>query len=60
MAEEKKEKDNFLLIVGVIVAISIALVVVLKSRETEHLNTEKGANQDISKKFTHPGNKFTE
>ncbi len=35
MAEEKK--DNFLLIVGVMAAISITGVILLKSRETEHL-----------------------
>lgn len=35
MAEEKK--DNFLLIVGIMAAISITGVVLLKSRETEHL-----------------------
>jgi len=35
MAEEKK--DNFLLIVGIMAAISITGVILLKSRETEHL-----------------------
>ena len=39
MAEEKK--DNFLLIVGVMAAIAITGVVLLKSRETEHL-TQSG------------------
>ncbi len=35
MAEEKK--DNFMLIVGIMAAISITGVVLLKKRETEHL-----------------------
>jgi hypothetical protein len=34
---EQEEKSNFTLIVGVCAALSIALVLALKSRETEHL-----------------------
>jgi hypothetical protein len=45
MAEEKK--DNFLLIVGVMAAISIAGVILLKSRETEHL--KQSGPTDIKK-----------
>jgi hypothetical protein len=60
MAEEK-EKDNFLLIVGGVVVISIALVMVLKGRETEHLKgSPELSKEQLTKKATHPGNKFTE
>lgn len=61
MAEEKKEKDNFLLIVGGIVAVSIALVLMLKADETKHqkLSPELSKEQ-VTQKATHPGNTFTE
>ncbi len=41
MAEQ--EKDNFLMIVGVIAAIAITGVVLLKSRETEHLKSQSAS-----------------
>ena len=44
MAEAKK-KDNFLLIVGVAAVLSIVLVLLLKGRETEHL--EYGAESTV-------------
>jgi hypothetical protein len=61
MAEEKKEKDNFLLIVGGIVIVTVALVMMLKADETKHhkLSPEL-SKEELTKKATHPGNKFTE
>lgn len=60
MAEEK-EKDNFLLYVGGVVIATVVLVVMLKGRETEHLKgTPDLPKEELSKKMTHPGNKFTE
>lgn len=49
MAAEKK--DNFALIVGVAAALSITLVLVLKGRETEHLEMEAATTveQDAAK-----------
>ena len=38
---EAKEKDNFWLYIGGLIVVTIVLVLVLKSRETEHL--ESGA-----------------
>ena len=48
MAEEKEEKSNFYLILGVCALLSITLVMVLKSRETEHLSTGPGASIEES------------
>lgn len=60
MAEEK-QKDNFMLYVGGIVAVTVVLVMMLKADETKHL---KGApeltKEQVTKKNTHPGNKFVE
>ena len=50
MAEAKK-KDNFLLIVGVAAVLSIVLVLLLKGRETEHLQygAESTVQQEAEK-----------
>lgn len=37
---EQEQKSNYTLIVAVCAVLSIGLVVLLKSRETEHLNLE--------------------
>jgi len=59
---EKKEKDNFFLIIGVIAAITITLVVILKQRETEHLEPQAaGQSKDQVLERNHPpGNTFVE
>jgi hypothetical protein len=60
MAEEK-EKDNFMLYVGIAVACTVVLALLLKQDEVKHhkLSPELTKEQ-ITKKNTHPGNKFTE
>lgn len=60
MAEEK-EKDNFLMYVGIAVACTVVLALLLKQDETKHLNYQKDpSKEELKKKMTHPGNKFTE
>ena len=44
---EAQEKDNFWLIIGGIIIATIVLVVILKGRETEHL--ESGAVAELQK-----------
>ncbi len=57
---EKKEKDNFFLIIGVIAAITITLVMVLKQRETEHLAPVVQTQDQILERNHPPGNVFVE
>jgi hypothetical protein len=59
---EQKEKDNFLLYVGGIVAVTVVLVMMLKADETKHLLNGSGdlTKEQITKKNVHPSNKFTE
>jgi len=59
---EKKEKDNFFLIVGVIAVITITLVVILKQRETEHLEPQAAAQskEQVLERNHPPGNTFVE
>lgn len=60
MAEEK-QKDNFLLYVGGIVAVTVALVMMLKADEVKHHKlTPELTKEQVTKKNTHPGNTFTE
>ena len=62
MAKEKKEKDNYIKIVGAIAVITITLVVILKQREVEHL-TPPGAEQSqeqVLERNHPPGNVFVE
>ncbi len=61
MAEEK-QKDNFLLYVGGIMAVCVVLVMMLKADETKHLKSQAPelTKDQITKKNTHPGNTFTE
>lgn len=60
MAEEK-EKDNFMLYVGGIVLVTVVLVMMLKADETKHLKgSGELTKEQVTKKNTHPGNKFTE
>jgi hypothetical protein len=60
MAEEK-EKDNFLLYVGGVVVLTAVLAMLLKQDEVKHhkLSPEL-SKEELTKKATHPGNKFTE
>ncbi len=60
MAEEK-EKDNFLLYVGGVVVLTAILAMMLKQDEVKHhkLSPEL-SKEELLKKATHPGNKFTE
>lgn len=60
MAEEK-EKDNFLLYVGGVVVLTAVLAMMLKQDEVKHhkLSPEL-SKEELTKKATHPGNKFTE
>jgi len=48
MAEEKEEKSNFYLILGACAVISIVGVMILKGRETEHLQTGPAASIEES------------
>lgn len=59
---EKKEKDNFLLYVGGIVAVTVVLVMMLKADEVKHLNAKAPelTKEQITTKNTHPGNTFVE
>jgi hypothetical protein len=58
---EQKEKDNFLLYVGGVVALTVVLALMLKQDETKHLQYQKDpTKEELTKKMTHPGNKFTE
>jgi hypothetical protein len=60
MAEEK-EKDNFMLYVGGVVALTVALALMLKADETKHLKgSPELSKEQVTKKNTHPGNKFVE
>ena len=60
MAEEK-EKDNFLLYVGGIVLVTAILAMMLKQDETKHLKYQPDPTKEqLTKKVTHPSNKFTE
>ncbi|WAK01499.1 hypothetical protein [Methylobacter sp. YRD-M1] len=62
MAEEQ-QKDNFWLYIGGIIVLTIVLVVMLKSRETEHLKSgavaelQKETFQAIDARKKAPGNK---
>ncbi|MDQ7091145.1 MAG: hypothetical protein Q9M50_10970 [Methylococcales bacterium] len=59
---EKKEKDNFFKIIGVIAVITITLVVILKQRETEHLEPQAASQSkdQILERNHPPGNTFVE
>ncbi len=59
---EKKEKDNFFLVIGVIAVITITLVVILKQRETEHLEPQAAAQskEQVLERNHPPGNTFVE
>jgi hypothetical protein len=58
---EQKEKDNFLLYVGGIVAVTVMLVMMLKADEVKHLKAAPELTKEqVTKKNTHPGNTFTE
>ncbi len=57
---EKKEKDNFFLIIGVIAAITITLVMVLKQRETEHLAPVVQTQDQVLERNHPPANVFVE
>ena len=60
MAEEK-EKDNFLLYVGGAVVLTAVLAMLLKADETKHhKQSPELSKEQVTKKNTHPGNKFTE
>jgi hypothetical protein len=50
---EAQEKDNFWLWIGGIIVVTIVLVFVLKSRETEHLQSDAIAIQkaEVEKTF---------
>ncbi|NOQ35010.1 MAG: hypothetical protein GQ569_03850 [Methylococcaceae bacterium] len=55
---EKKEKDNFLVMIGVIAVITITLVMVLKQRETEHLAPTVETKAQVMERNHPPGNTF--
>ena len=57
---EKKEKDNFFKMVGIIAVIVISLVVVLKQRETEHLAPQAAdqTKEQVLERNHPPGNTF--
>lgn len=57
---EKKEKDNFLMMVGIIAVITISLVLLLKQRETEHWEQVVETEAQILERNNPPGNTFTE
>lgn len=57
---EKKEKDNFLVMVGVIAVITITLVMILKQRETEHLAPTNETKEQVLERNNPPGNVFVE
>lgn len=57
MAEEK-QKDNFLLYVGIIAVVVITLVMMLKQRETEHLAPTVQTKEQILERNNPPGNTF--
>lgn len=60
MAEEK-EKDNTMLYVGIAVACTIVLALLLKQDEVKHLKqSPELSKEQVTKKNTHPGNKFVE
>lgn len=58
MAEEVKEKDNYLLYVGIIAVITITLIMTLKSRETEHLAPTSETQAEVLERNHPPGNTF--
>ncbi len=57
MAEEK-EKDNYLLYVGIIAVITVILIMALKSRETEHLIPTTETQSEVMERNNPPGNTF--
>jgi hypothetical protein len=58
---EKKEKDNFVKIIGAIAVVTITLVVILKQREVEHLAPQADQSQEQILERNHPpGNTFVE
>jgi hypothetical protein len=58
---EAKEKDNFVLYVGIAVVCTVVLALLLKQDEVKHLKTSPELTKEqVTKKNTHPGNKFTE
>lgn len=58
---EAKEKDNFMLYVGIAVVCTVVLALLLKQDEVKHhkLSPELSKEQ-VTKKNTHPGNTFKE
>ncbi len=58
MAEEKEEKSNFYLILGACAAISIVGVMILKGRETEHLEMGPSASIEESAEAIHNATRY--
>jgi hypothetical protein len=58
MAEEKKEKSNFYIILAACAIASITLVLVLKGRETEHLSTGPAASIEESAAAIHDAARY--
>jgi hypothetical protein len=57
---EKKEKDNFFMMVGIIAVITITLVMILKQRETEHLAPTVESEAQVLERNHPPGNVFVD
>lgn len=58
MAEQKEEKSNFYLILGACAVISIVGVLILKGRETEHLETGPAASLEESASALHKAQRY--
>ena len=59
---EAKQKDNFVLYVGIAVVCTVVLALLLKQDEVKHLQSKAPelTKEEITKKNTHPGNTFKE